>query len=241
MTHLRVWPWAAAISSVAIVGAGLGAASPANAKELVAAVNSVMLIQNLQVESPRPPIVYDPIPYGPKRKAQMAAYAKRHYGTYTNAFTNPKQVLLHFTVTRNYRSTWNWMAANSSSPGNAGTKKEKPGACTHFVIGKNGKIYQLAPLDLMCRHIVGLNDKAIGIEFVEMTSARNIINRKKQLAAGRSLVRWLQSEYTISKKNVIGHAMANKSPYFVDLKGWFNDHSDWPSNHVRIFRQGILP
>lgn len=170
----------------------------------------------------------------------MAAYAKRHYGTYTNVFAAPKQVLLHFTVTRDYRSTWSWMAANSAAPGNAGTKKEKPGACTHFVIGKNGKIHQLVPLNLMCRHVVGLNDKAVGIEFVEMKSAKNIINRPKQIAAGRALVRWLQSEYSISKGNVIGHAMANKSPFFVDLKGWFNDHADWSAKHVKIFRRGIL-
>lgn len=189
----------------------------------------------------RPAIINDPIPYGPTRKTQMARYAKRHYGTYTNAFAAPKQVLLHFTVIRNYRSTWDFMAANAAAPGNAGTKKEKPGACTHFVIGKNGKIYQLAPLDLMCRHVVGLNDVAVGIEFVEMKSAKNILRRPKQLAAGRALVRWLQSEYSISKSNVIGHAMANKSPYFRDLKGWFNDHSDWPTRHVKIFRRGILP
>ena len=28
----------------------------------------------------------------------------------------------------------------------------------HFVIAKNGTIYQLAPLDVMCRHVVGLNN-----------------------------------------------------------------------------------
>ena len=27
-----------------------------------------------------PPIVHDPIPFGAKRKAEMRAYARRHYG-----------------------------------------------------------------------------------------------------------------------------------------------------------------
>lgn len=202
---------------------------------------NVAVLPAVRVAITRPAIINDPIPYSAKRKAQMASYAKRHYGTYTYAFANPKVVLLHYTVTKDYRSTWNWMAANAASPGNAGTKKEKPGACTHFVIDKNGKIYQLAPLNIMCRHVVGLNNRAVGIEFVEMTSARNILNRPKQLAAGRALVRWLQSEYSIPKADVIGHAMANKSRYFLDLKGWFNDHDDWPTKHVKIFRRGILP
>ena len=26
---------------------------------------------------------------------------------------------------------------------------------------------------------------------------------------------------------MIGHAMANHSPYFKDLEGWRNDHTDW--------------
>ena len=28
-------------------------------------------------------------------------------------------------------------------------------------------------------------------------------------------------------RDVIGHAMANHSPYFKDLEGWRNDHTDW--------------
>lgn len=230
----------AVLAGSAVACVTLAATSPAHATGPTEIGASVAVAPATRADVPRPAIINDPIPYPATRKAQMAAYAQRHYGNYTNSFAAPKQVVLHFTVTRNYPSTWSWMAANSASPGNAGTKKEKPGACTHFVIGKNGKIYQLAPLNLMCRHVVGLNDVAVGIEFVEMTSAKNIINRPKQLAAGRTLVRWLQSEYSIRKSNVIGHAMANKSPYFRDLKGWYNDHSDWPAKHVKVFRRGIL-
>ena len=35
----------------------------------------------LVVAPPRPVIVQKPIPYGPRRRAEMAAYSKRHYGT----------------------------------------------------------------------------------------------------------------------------------------------------------------
>jgi hypothetical protein len=38
---------------------------------------------------------------------------------------------------------------------------------------------------------------------------------------------------------VIGHAMANESPYFKDLQGWRNDHTDWLKRDVREFRQRL--
>jgi hypothetical protein len=36
---------------------------------------------------PRPHIVWKPIPYGPARKAEMAAYAERHSASAPGAFT----------------------------------------------------------------------------------------------------------------------------------------------------------
>lgn len=240
MPDLKLTRATSTLSATVLFGASLAAAVPSQAAEVASIGGGVAFSSTQRTPAPRPAIIYDPIPYGAKRKAQMAAYSKRHYGVRSHAFGPPKQVLLHFTVTRNYPSTWRWMAANSASPGNVGTKKEKPGACTHFVIGKNGTIYQLAPLNLMCRHVVGLNHQAVGIEFVEMKSSQNILNRTRQRIAGQNLVRWLQSEYAISKANVIGHAMANSSPYFFDRLGWYNDHADWPTRHVKAFRQGIL-
>jgi hypothetical protein len=39
--------------------------------------------------------------------------------------------------------------------------------------------------------------------------------------------------------NVIGHAMANKSPYFEDLQGWTSDHTDWLWRDVKVFRRRL--
>lgn len=191
------------------------------------------------VTAPRPPIVDDPIPYPTRRKRQMAAYSWRHYRQLTWDLQSPKQVILHYTVSPDYSSVHNWFAANERAGGNAGTRSESPGACTHFVVDKDGTIYQQAPLTLMCRHVVGLNSQTIGIEFVEMTSATNILGRPKQVQAGLTLVRWLQSQYAIGTKDVIGHAMANKSRFFVDYEGWFNDHTDWNRGQVQVFRSQL--
>lgn len=189
------------------------------------------------VDVPKPPVVEKFIPYGNARKKQMAGYSYRHYGVRTWRLSDPKAIVLHYTVSRNWQSPWNLFASNSPAPGPAGSRPERPGGCTHFLVAKNGKIIQLAPLTTMCRHAIGINDRSIGIEFVEMSSASNVLARPKQMRAGLALVRWLQDQTQVTTENVIGHRMVNDSPYFHErAAGWRNDHTDWSATQVRAFR-----
>lgn len=186
---------------------------------------------------PRPAIVRKYIPYGPTRQRQMAGYAKRHYGVRTWTLTNPSLIVLHYTVSNTWQSPWNLFASNTPAGGPAGSAAEPPGGCTHFLVDKDGTIIQLVPVTTMCRHAIGLNHRSLGIEFVEMRSASNILARPAQRRAGVRLVRWLQAELGIATRNVIGHRMVNDSPYFQELvSGWRNDHTDWSRAQVRSFR-----
>lgn len=185
----------------------------------------------------RPSIIDKPIPYSAQRKRQMAGYAKRHYGVRTWRLDNPKAVVLHYTATTTWTSPFYHFSNNNPAPGPSGTRAESPGPCTHFLVHTDGRIFQLAPLNVMCRHAIGINDEAIGIEFIEMRSAANVLARPKQRKAGLRLVRWLQYEFGIAKSDVIGHSEVNDSPYFTELvKGWRNDHTDWSPAHSRKFR-----
>jgi len=191
-------------------------------------------------EATKPPVVEKFIPYSPVRKRQMAAYSYRHYGVRSWKLPDPKVIVLHYTVSSTWQSPWNLFASNTPSPGPSGSRPESPGGCTHFLVGQKGKIIQLAPLSTMCRHAIGINHRSIGIEFVEMSSASNILNRPRQVAAGVALVKWLQTQTGITTKNVIGHRMVNNSPYFQELvKGWRNDHTDWSAGQVREFRDRL--
>ena len=198
----------------------------------------IPLVPPIDAQPPAPPpIVKKYIPYGKARKKQMAGYAFRHYGVRTWKLTDPKVVVLHYTVSNTASSPWNLFASNTPSPGPSGSAPERPGGCTHFIVDKDGTILQLAPLTTMCRHAIGINHRAVGIEFVEMSSADNILNRPKQRKAGVRLVRWLQAELGIATSNVVCHKMVNNSPYFQELvKGWKNDHTDWNARQVRDFR-----
>ena len=104
---------------------------------------------------PRPRIVWDPIPFGPKRKAEMTAYARRHYGSFlrpTWRLNDPHVIVIHYTETPNFSSTFNTFAADVPDP----ELHELPGTCAHFVIDRAGTIHQLVALGTMCRHTVGL-------------------------------------------------------------------------------------
>ncbi len=195
-------------------------------------------LATLALVAPQPTIVQSPIPYGTGRRAQMAAYSMRHYGTASSKL-HPRVIVLHFTANNSYSSTWNTFASNAANRG------EKPGTCAHFVIAKSGKIHQLVPLGVRCRHAIGVNHVSVGIELVQETggnaraAARTILNRPKQVGAALRLVRWLQGRYGIRNADVIGHAMANNHRRFKDLKGWRNDHADWQTPEVRAFRKRL--
>ena len=189
---------------------------------------------------PREPSIRpDPISYGDDRKAEMAHYSRRHYGDGEWRLRNPKVIVLHFTATDSYSSVWSTFDSNAPNMG------ERPGVCAHYVIEQDGTIDQLVSPRIRCRHAIGLNHVAIGIEMVQSTGQgshwadQQILNRRKQIGAALRLVRWLQARYDIPTGEVIGHSMANDDPHFKDLEGWTNDHTDWLKRDVKEFRHRL--
>ena len=118
-------------------------------------------------------------------------------------------IVEHYTVTSTFQQTFNTFAPDDADP----ELKELPGTCAHYVIDRDGTIYQLVPRSIMCRHTVGLNYTAIGIEHVGFSDARRSSATAKQLAASLRLTRWLRCRYGIGAKNVIGHSESLSSPY----------------------------
>jgi hypothetical protein len=194
---------------------------------------------DLGTKAGKPSITADHVSYGGERKSQMAAYSRRHYGGREWRLTDPKVIVLHFTATDSYDSVWSTFDSNAPNLG------ERPGVCSHYVIEQDGTIDELVPPGIRCRHTIGLNHLAIGIEMVQSTGSgahwadQQILERRKQIGAALRLVRWLQARYEIPTGEVIGHSMANDDPYFKDLRGWVNDHTDWLKRDVREFRQRL--
>jgi N-acetylmuramoyl-L-alanine amidase len=184
----------------------------------------------------KPPIVPKPIPFGAARRAETAAYAKRHYGIDSWRLRSPHVIVEHYTATATFAPVWSAFAANTPDP----ELGEKPGTCAHFVVDTDGTIYQLVPLTTMCRHTVGLNWTAIGIEHVGVSDA-SILGNPRQLRASLRLTLWLMTRFHISLPNVIGHAESLTSPYHRELYApWrCQTHGDWQHADMVVYRRKL--
>jgi beta-N-acetylhexosaminidase len=160
---------------------------------------------------PRPPIVQRRIPYGARRRADMAAYSLRHYGV-REWRLSPRAIVEHYTGNGSFSATWNTFAPNMRDP----ELHELPGTCAHFVVATSGTIYQLVDTAIRCRHAFGVNHAAIGIEHVGYSDGQ-VMGNSRQLAASLALTRWLRCRYGIAVRDVIGHAETLASPWYVEI------------------------
>jgi N-acetylmuramoyl-L-alanine amidase len=177
-------------------------------------------------------VVWRPIPFGPERKAETAHYAKLHYGI-ASWVLHPKVIVEHVTANDSFSATWNTFAANTPDP----ELGQLPGTCAHFVIDRDGTVYQLVPLTVMCRHTVGLNYVAIGIEHVGVSDAE-VLHDPAQMRSSLELTRRLMRRFHIALRNVIGHAESLSSPYHRERYApWRHQtHGDWTHADMRLYR-----
>jgi N-acetylmuramoyl-L-alanine amidase len=114
---------------------------------------------------------------------------------------------------------------------------ELPNVCSHFVVGSDGTSVQMVPVSIMCRHTVGLNYTAIGIEHVGFRDA-DVLGNPRQLRASLRLTRWLRCRFGIPVGNVIGHNESLSSPYHrenvVALRR--QTHADWARASMQRYR-----
>jgi beta-N-acetylhexosaminidase len=184
---------------------------------------------------PKPHIVSKPIPFGLQRVAEMAAYAKRHYGLATAAL-RPRAIVEHVTATSTFSSAYNTFRADVPDA----ELHELPGTCAHFVVDRDGTIYQLVRTTLMCRHTVGLNWAAIGIEHVGLSDAE-VLRNPAQMRSSLALTAWLMARYRIPLANVIGHNESVTSPLHRELYApWrCQTHADWRHADMIVYRSRL--
>ena len=228
---LVVW---AALAAACTGGGVHAAASPPASPSHASATAAPSLTELTELPVPRPRIVWKPIPFPESRKQQMLAYAHEHYGLNTFELVHPQVIVEHFTASSTFDPVFNTFAANTPDLG------ELPGTCAHFVIDTDGTIYQLVPVDLMCRHTVGLNYTAIGVEMVGR-SDQDVLGDPPQLTAALDLTVWLMQRFAIQLRNVIGHNESLTSPLHKELVASFRcqTHQDWNHADMEILRQDL--
>jgi beta-N-acetylhexosaminidase len=183
-----------------------------------------------------PRVVSRPIPYDSKRKSDMRAYARRHYGIDDHRLREPKVIVQHYTVTDTFEPVYNTFAPNRPDA----ELGELPGVCTHYVIDRDGTIYQLVSTRIMCRHTVGLNYTALGIEHVGRSDAQ-VMGNSRQMAASLRLTRMLQGRHDIVTRNVIGHNENRESPFHRERVARLRTqtHGDFPKAVMDVYRRRL--
>jgi N-acetylmuramoyl-L-alanine amidase len=166
----------------------------------------------------------------------MAAYSQRHYGERTWRLRHPRVIVEHVAVAGSVAAVRNAFAADVPDP----ELHELPNVCAHFVVSSSGRIFQLVNLRTRCRHTVGLNWTAIGIEHVGFHDA-DVLGDRRQLRASLRLTRYLRCRFHIRVHDVIGHAESLSSPYHrervVALRN--QTHGDWRHSSMQVYRRKL--
>ncbi len=184
----------------------------------------------------RPRIVQHLIPFGPKRKREMARYSERHYGEDTWRLAHPRVIVEHWAETGSAAAVYNTFAPDHPDS----ELHELPNTCAHFVVSGSGRIYQLVSLRTRCRHTVGLNWTAIGIEHTGFRDAE-VLNNRQQMRASLRLTRYLRCRFQIKPRNVIGHAESLSSPYHRERVASLRTqtHGDWRHRSMQTYRKRL--
>jgi N-acetylmuramoyl-L-alanine amidase len=184
----------------------------------------------------RPHVIRHLIPFGPKRKRQMAAYSERHYGEHTWRLKHPRVIVEHWAEAGTAASVYNTFAPDHPDP----ELHELPNVCSHFVVSGSGRIYQLVSTRIRCRHTVGLNWTAIGIEHTGFSDAE-VLDNPREMRASLALTRYLRCRFNIKLRNVIGHAESLSSPYHRERVASLQrqTHGDWRYAAMQTYRRQL--
>ncbi len=186
------------------------------------------LSDDLQGAVLKPVIVDWPITWTDERTQLAALYFQVHKdwditpSTDLDAFItmDPQLVVVHWTAGPSARGAYNTFRNVRQRGQRIRREWNAVNLAAHFIVDRDGTIFQLMPADRMGRHTIGLHHLAIGIENVG-DGARYPLT-EAQLRANADLVRWLDWRHDLT--HLIGHYEYRDfehHPYFVEAFEWF--------------------
>lgn len=179
-------------------------------------------------DAPTLAIVDAPLAWSTERERLTLEYRRRHSDRDARDLTiEPHVIVLHFTggdsvkATRDYFDQPRIEAARKTLAAGGAVN-----VSSHFIVDRDGTIYQLQPVTRFARHCIGLNHIAIGIENVGDGAKHPLTDA--QVAADAALVRKLAGEHAIT--HLLGHYEVmrfRKHPYYVEREaGYLNEKDD---------------
>lgn len=167
------------------------------------------------------PIYKKMIQFDKERIALTQNYQLTHYGINSKSIEiDPKIIVLHWTCIADFKTTFR-VFNSPTFPQNSPRTKDLPGTLnvsSHFVVDRDGTIYQIMPETWMARHVIGLNHFAIGIENIGGIDGKDDLTAE-QVKANAFLVCYLSKRHP-GIRHVIGHndyLNFKKSPLWLEL------------------------
>lgn len=187
-------------------------------------------------------IIQKRIPVTERRIELTKQYTQMHYGFKAADMGKPRIIVLHWTGGGTVETIY-----NAFYPDVLPSYRDwhKPyGAVNisaHFVVDRDGTIYQLFDETFIARHCIGMNYHAIGIENIGGIAGQEDLTNE-QLESNILLVKYLQRKYS-SIDLVIGHYEYRGyegTPYFTELiPSYRNIKLDPGKEFMRLLRLGL--
>jgi|GEM_PF-847414 len=120
-----------------------------------------------------------------QRLLLTSVYSRNHYGKDTFRLTDPEMIVVHYTAIQSLPDTLHFFKpalldrqfrSDIASGGDVNVS-------AHYVVDSHGELYQLAAENVICRHTIGFNHTAIGIENVAADSG-HLTDQQAQATAG---------------------------------------------------------
>lgn len=174
-------------------------------------------------------IVQKPISFNQKRADLSLKYLKDRHGLIQDQPTiQPKIIVLHFTGSGTLNSNWNYFNRTEIENARSFNKNQSTlNVSAHFLVDRDGTIYQLLDETTFARHTIGLNYCAIGVE--NIGSDKNPLTQA-QVEANTKLVKYLCGKFP-EIEYLIGH-----SEY-----GVFKGSDLWKESNPKYFTHKIDP
>ena len=175
-------------------------------------------------QSPEKPAMESrPIAFTDRRRRLIREYARIHYGREMETIV-PQAVVVHWTASDSRDGVYRYFYNEENPHLRHGTLN----VASHFLVDRDGTIWQLTPETALNRHAIGLNWCAIGIENVGGVDGREDLTRA-QLEANVKLIRYLRGKYPTIQW-VLGHYQQDQARHTAlwkeNVPGYYHGKTD---------------
>lgn len=170
-------------------------------KRLLAALSLLTFLAGCRHAATAPGlcIVERPV-FGPQRLELTRDYCRVHYGLDSTRLETPRMVVVHYTAFPTLEQSLEFfepplLSRDDIRSGGA------VNVSAHFLVDRDGTVYRLASEEVVCRHVIGFNHLALGIENV---GANEGALTRAQLESNAALVADLVARHP-SIRYLLGH------------------------------------